>query len=180
MWTPDRAVTSANSRPRLGRLPYWCPVCGRCRLKYRLSNGISDGNLVLSRPLSGFTWAGSASGGWSISRNTSVPHPCFDCQRFEPEGVRADRLLEEQADQWGPLLFVPERDLFEADLGKAMCARLPCCGDQHQFRRIQGNPRDLEGMQEDNESWLEFLRHRAFRGPSGVQLVIRDKCRSLM
>ena len=35
-------------------------------------------------------------------------------------------------------------------------------------------------MQEDKESWLEFLRHLASRGLSGVQVVISDKCLGLV
>jgi transposase-like protein len=35
-------------------------------------------------------------------------------------------------------------------------------------------------MQEDKESWLEFLRHLASRGLAGVRLVISDKCLGLV
>ncbi len=37
-----------------------------------------------------------------------------------------------------------------------------------------------EGMQEDKESRLEFLRHQASRGLAGVRLVISDKCLGLV
>lgn len=37
-----------------------------------------------------------------------------------------------------------------------------------------------EGMQEDKESWLEFLRHLISRGLSGVRLVVSDKCLGLV
>jgi transposase-like protein len=38
----------------------------------------------------------------------------------------------------------------------------------------------FEGMQEDKESWLEFLRHLICRGLSGVRLVVSDKCLGLV
>lgn len=37
-----------------------------------------------------------------------------------------------------------------------------------------------EGMQEDKESWLSFLRHLKSRGLSGVRLVVSDKCVGLV
>ena len=37
-----------------------------------------------------------------------------------------------------------------------------------------------EGLQEDKESWLEFLRHLTSRGLSGGRLVISDKCLGLV
>jgi len=37
-----------------------------------------------------------------------------------------------------------------------------------------------EGMQEDKESWLSFVRHLKSRGLSGVQLVVSDKCLGLV
>jgi len=45
------------------------------------------------------------------------------------------------------------------------------------YREILGV---CEGMQEDKESWLEFLRHLASRGLAGVRLVISDKCLGLV
>ncbi len=33
-----------------------------------------------------------------------------------------------------------------------------------------------EGMQEEKESWVEFLRHLVSRGLSGVRLIVSDKC----
>lgn len=37
-----------------------------------------------------------------------------------------------------------------------------------------------EGMQEDKESWLSFIRHLKSRGLSGVRLVVSDKCLGLV
>ena len=37
-----------------------------------------------------------------------------------------------------------------------------------------------EGLQENKESWLEFLRHLLSRGLSGVRLVVSDKCQGLL
>jgi len=41
------------------------------------------------------------------------------------------------------------------------------------YREIVGV---FEGMQEDKESWVEFLRHLVSRGLSGVRLIVSDKC----
>ncbi len=45
------------------------------------------------------------------------------------------------------------------------------------YREIVG---DCEGMQEDKESWVEFLRHLVSRGISGVRLIVSDKCLGLV
>jgi len=45
------------------------------------------------------------------------------------------------------------------------------------YREIVGV---CEGMQEDKESWVEFLRHLVSRGLSGVRLVVSDKCLGLV
>ena len=45
------------------------------------------------------------------------------------------------------------------------------------YREIVGV---CEGMQEDKESWVEFLRHLVSRGLSGVRLIFSDKCLGLV
>ncbi len=45
------------------------------------------------------------------------------------------------------------------------------------YREIVGV---CEGMQEDKESWVEFLRHLVSRGLSGVRLVVSHKCLGLV
>jgi len=49
--------------------------------------------------------------------------------------------------------------------------------NQDGFREILGV---AEGLKEDKESWLAFLRHLKQRGLKGVQLVISDKCLGLV
>ncbi len=49
--------------------------------------------------------------------------------------------------------------------------------NQDGFREILGV---TEGLKEDKESWLNFLRHLKTRGLKGVQMVISDKCLGLI
>jgi putative transposase len=49
--------------------------------------------------------------------------------------------------------------------------------NQDGFREILGV---AEGLKEDKESWLAFLRHLKTRGLKGVQLVVSDKCLGLV
>lgn len=49
--------------------------------------------------------------------------------------------------------------------------------NQDGFREILGV---AEGLKEDKESWLNFLRHLKTRGLKGVQMVISDKCLGLI
>jgi putative transposase len=49
--------------------------------------------------------------------------------------------------------------------------------NQDGFREILGV---VEGMKEDKESWLRFLRHLKERGLDGVRLFVSDKCLGLV